>query len=188
MVLLTDANRRGCKMFSMTKAMGCEWYHSLTGVRILLGQKKLFVILTWAFFLDLLRIWLFWRLACSSGASGWYKQFQHIPDVYWDIGQNKDQFPKAQSTPQWTQASVCLKTALISHSRTPTAICVNSAGLLFPSLSFHVSFFISSVSCFLNIFHFPTRVIRKRMYQLNISKYLILVINRMACSLNLLNV
>ena len=173
-------------MFSMTKAMGCEWYHSLTGVRILPGQKKLFLILTGLSYL------ISFTYGSFEDSPTHQKQVAHISNsstfqnVYWDIGQNKDQFPKAQSTPQWTEASVCLKTAFISPFQDPNChLCQLSRTAL--SFSFFLFMFLSLFLCFLNIFHFPIRVIGKRMYQLNISKYLILVINRMACSLNLLN-
>lgn len=39
-----------------------------------------------AFLLVLPHIWLFWRLAHSSEANGWYKQFQHIPECLLRFG------------------------------------------------------------------------------------------------------
>lgn len=151
-MLLTDASRLGCKMFSMTKAMGCEWYHSLAGVRILPGQKKLFVTLTG------LSSLISFTSGCFEDWPAHQKQVAHInnsstfQNVYWDTGQNKYQFPKAQSTPQWTEASVCLKTALISPFQDPNChLCqlsrtaLSFSFFLFMFLSLFLWFFVSLI-------------------------------------------
>lgn len=142
MVLLTDASRHGCKMFSMTKAMGCEWYHSLTGVRILPGQKKLIVILTG------LSSLISFTSGCFEDWPAHQKQVAHISNsstfqnVYWDIGQNKINFLKPRVLLSELRLQFVWRLLLFPHSRIPTAICVNSAGLLFPSLSFFSCFFL----------------------------------------------